>query len=89
MHDWFVLLVAVLDEPPGEGHPAAVHRRPGGGAPGPAATEAGRALADRLGVPFHFASPDTPDEQAPRRRETRWAPARCLRGAPGARSRGA
>ncbi|MFD7519288.1 hypothetical protein ACFV85_31300 [Streptomyces niveus] len=28
----------------------------------------GRALAARLAVPFHFASPDTPDDAAPRRR---------------------
>ncbi|MCX4800955.1 hypothetical protein OG594_04665 [Streptomyces sp. NBC_01214] len=31
-----------------------------------AATRAGTALADHLGVPFHFASPDTPDDEAPR-----------------------
>ncbi|WP_328966292.1 hypothetical protein [Streptomyces sp. NBC_00239] len=31
-----------------------------------AAGRAGRALADHLSVPFHFASPDTPDDEAPR-----------------------
>ncbi|MFF4425955.1 hypothetical protein ACFY04_35160 [Streptomyces sp. NPDC001549] len=31
-----------------------------------AATRAGTALAAHLGVPFHFASPDTPDDEAPR-----------------------
>lgn len=69
VHDWFVVLVAVLDDPAGEGHLATVHHRPGGPPPGTAATaaaEAGRALADSLGVPFHFASPDVPDDEAPR-----------------------
>jgi hypothetical protein len=39
------------------------------GRPYPSATaaeRAGRALAGHLSVPFHFASPDTPDDQAPR-----------------------
>lgn len=67
VHDWFVLLVAVLDRPTGEGHLATVHRGPGGSSAGTAAAEAGRALADYLGVPFHFASPDIPDDEAPRR----------------------
>jgi hypothetical protein len=31
-----------------------------------AAERAGRALAAHLSVPFHFASPDTPDDEAPR-----------------------
>lgn len=65
VHDWFVELVAVLDAPEGEGHLATIHRRPGLSPAGPA-TEAGQALADHLGVPFHFASPDTPDDLAPR-----------------------
>ncbi|MFI1071819.1 hypothetical protein [Streptomyces puniciscabiei] len=30
--------------------------------------EAAQALAEHLGVPFHFASPDVPDDEAPRRR---------------------
>ncbi|WP_328914912.1 MULTISPECIES: hypothetical protein [unclassified Streptomyces] len=66
VHDWFVLLVAVLDHPTGEGHLATVHHGPGGRPPATAAAEAGRALADHLGVPFHFASPDAPDDDAPR-----------------------
>ncbi|MET9963402.1 hypothetical protein ABZ128_30765 [Streptomyces sp. NPDC006326] len=47
---------------------ATVHDGPGGSQPGTAAAEAGRALADYLGVPFHFASPEIPDDGAPRRR---------------------
>ncbi|MFF4825716.1 hypothetical protein [Streptomyces sp. NPDC001312] len=66
VHDWFVVLVAVLNDPAGEGHLATVYRRPDGPPPGTAAAEAGRALADSLGVPFHFASPDVPDDEAPR-----------------------
>lgn len=74
VHDWFVLLVAVLDQPAGEGHLATVPHRPGGPPPGTAAAQAGRALADCLKVPFHFASPDVPDDEAPR---WRTAQARC------------
>lgn len=70
-HDWFVLLVAVLDSPAGEGRLATVHRRPDGSAPGAAAAEAGRALAVHLGVPFHFASPDVPGDEVPHRRTAR------------------
>ncbi|MFH8982936.1 hypothetical protein [Streptomyces varsoviensis] len=66
VHDWFVVLVAVLDAPEGEGHLAAVYQRRGGAPPVDAAAKAGRTLADHLGVPFHFASPDTPDDEAPR-----------------------
>ncbi|MER6073309.1 hypothetical protein ABT187_31595 [Streptomyces sp. NPDC001817] len=70
MHDWFVCLVAVLEEPDGEGHLATVHHRTGGPRPATAAAaEAGQALADRLGVPFHFASPYVQDDEAPRRRQ--------------------
>ncbi len=36
--------------------------------PAEAATEAGRAVADHLGVPFHFPGPDDPGYDAPRRR---------------------
>ncbi|MFB6718146.1 hypothetical protein ACFCZY_13520 [Streptomyces sp. NPDC056237] len=68
VHDWFVLLVAVMDDPSGEAHLATVHRRTGGPAPGTAADRAGQALAHHLGVPFHFPSPDVPDDEAPRRR---------------------
>ncbi|MER6348744.1 hypothetical protein ACWC10_04595 [Streptomyces sp. NPDC001595] len=72
VHGWFVLLVAVLDGPAEEGCLATVRHRPGATAQA-AAAEAGRALAGRLGVPFHFASPDVPDDEAPRRREARRA----------------
>ncbi|MFE4695859.1 hypothetical protein ACWCPD_27160 [Streptomyces sp. NPDC001935] len=78
VHDWFVVLVAVLDDPAGDGHLATVLQRRGGPRPGTAAAEAGRALADLLGVPFHFASPDVPDDEAPR-----W---RTFRSSPGPRS---
>nr|BFD86933.1 hypothetical protein StreXyl84_63340 [Streptomyces sp. Xyl84] len=71
VHDWFVLLVAVLDSPDGESHLATVYRRPDGSPPGVAAADAGRTLADHLGVPFHFASLDSPGDEAPR-----WRPAR-------------
>ncbi|MFF9060429.1 hypothetical protein ACF09K_17350 [Streptomyces sp. NPDC014882] len=71
VHDWFVVLVAVLDDPAGEGHLAVVHHRRDGPPPGTVAAEAGRALADHLGVPFHFASPDVPDDDAPRWRAAR------------------
>ncbi|MEH0416081.1 hypothetical protein [Streptomyces sp. B21-083] len=72
---WCVDLLALTD------HPAAEHRvaiiRHGGDLrlfngtvpPWPEAQEArtvGRALAEQLGVPFHFASPDRPDCDAPR-----------------------
>ncbi len=66
VHDWFVILVAVLDNPPGEAHLATVYHRSDGRSPETAAGEAGRALADHLRVPFHFPSPDVPDDQAPR-----------------------
>jgi len=71
VHDWFVLLVAVLNSPDGESHLATVYHHPDGTPPGVAAAEAGRALADHLGVPFHFASPDSPDDAAPRWRTAR------------------
>ncbi|MFJ8085749.1 hypothetical protein ACIQ6Y_34880 [Streptomyces sp. NPDC096205] len=71
VHDWFVVLIAVLDGPEGEGHLATVYRSSHGRPAGPAAAEAGRALADHLGVPFHFASPDVPDDDAPRWRALR------------------
>ncbi|WP_307787203.1 MULTISPECIES: hypothetical protein [Streptomyces] len=71
VHDWFVILVAVLEEPSGHGHLATVCHRRGGPAPGSAADEAGRALAHHLGLPFHFPSPDVPDDEAPRRRTVR------------------
>jgi hypothetical protein len=66
VHSWFVVLVAVLNGPAGEAHLATVYHRPGEPPPGIATAEAGHALAHRLGVPFHFASPDVPDDEAPR-----------------------
>ncbi|MDX3310506.1 hypothetical protein P1S61_15680 [Streptomyces sp. ME08-AFT2] len=78
VHDWFVVLVAVLDaDSGGEADLAIVHHRRGGPAPGAAAAAAGRALADVLGVPFHFPSPDAPDLEAPR-----WRTVRPLPGTP-------
>lgn len=53
--------------------------RPTAGALDPhaaAATRAGTALAEHLGVPFHFASPGTPDDEAPRWRDGAGGPDR-------------
>ncbi|MFE3592648.1 hypothetical protein ACFXOY_34650 [Streptomyces niveus] len=61
VHDWFVDLLAVTAEPAGEHRLATIHTDPAA-----AADRAGRALAAHLAVPFHFASPDTPDDEAPR-----------------------
>ncbi|MGZ9931506.1 hypothetical protein ACXNSR_16630 [Streptomyces sp. NC-S4] len=77
VHGWFVDLLAITDEPAGQKCLAAIHwgaaeraldgADTGGRHPSAvAATRAGTALADHLGVPFHFASPDTPDDEAPR-----------------------
>ncbi|MFG3117536.1 hypothetical protein ACGF4C_24470 [Streptomyces sp. NPDC048197] len=74
LHDWFVLLVAILDDPAGERHLATVYHRRGGPPPGIAADKAGRALAQYLGVPFHFPSPDVPDDEAPRWRTVQRLP---------------
>ncbi|MFJ3234770.1 hypothetical protein [Streptomyces sp. NPDC086787] len=71
VHDWFVVLVAVLEEPAGEVCLATVYWRRGEPGPAVVAGEAGRAPARHLGVPFHFASPDDPDDEAPRWREVR------------------
>ncbi|MFC7894185.1 hypothetical protein [Streptomyces sp. NPDC057381] len=71
VHDWFVLLVAVLDAPGREGRLATVLRGRDGAPPGVAAARAGQALADHLHVPFHFPSPDVPDDDAPRWRRSR------------------
>ncbi|CAM5719129.1 MULTISPECIES: hypothetical protein [Streptomyces] len=68
VHDWFVLLIAVLEDPDGEGHLATVHHRRDAPPPRTAAAGAGRAPAGHLGVPFRFPSPDVSDDQAPRRR---------------------
>ncbi|MER5487495.1 hypothetical protein ABT024_30385 [Streptomyces sp. NPDC002812] len=78
VHDWFVRLLAITAEPAGEAPMATVYwstaqqyireqedrhqRHP----VAVAAERAGRALAEHLSVPFHFASPDTPDDEAPR-----------------------
>ncbi|MER6308510.1 hypothetical protein ACWCXK_32760 [Streptomyces sp. NPDC001739] len=74
LHDWFVLLVAILDDPAGEQHLATVYGRTGGPPPGSTADRAGRALAQHLGVPFHFPSPDVPDDEAPRWRTVQRLP---------------
>ncbi|MFJ3724068.1 hypothetical protein ACIPYQ_16045 [Streptomyces sp. NPDC090045] len=77
VHDWFVRLLAVTDEPAGEKCLATIYwgtavRALDGADEGAlhpsaaAATRAGGDLAAHLGVPFHFASPDTPDDEAPR-----------------------
>ncbi|MEU6882196.1 hypothetical protein [Streptomyces sp. NPDC046712] len=76
---WMVDLQLVTDDPDTE-HCLAVIRHGGdlrlfNGTvpPWPEAQEAqsaGRALAELLGVPFHFASPDRPDDEAPRWRDT-------------------
>ncbi|WP_329384196.1 hypothetical protein OG625_22820 [Streptomyces sp. NBC_01351] len=77
VHDWFVSLLAITDDPAGEKPLATIYwgtavRALDGADAGPlhpsaaAATRAGSALAAHLGVPFHFASPDNPDDEAPR-----------------------
>ncbi|MFJ9945143.1 hypothetical protein [Streptomyces erythrochromogenes] len=65
VHDWFVRLLAITDDPAEERHLATVYSRRDRD-PSEAAAEAGTSLADHLGVPFHFASPDDPDDEAPR-----------------------
>ncbi|MFE7753433.1 hypothetical protein [Streptomyces sp. NPDC057429] len=77
VHDWFVVLLALTADPVGEHRLATVYRSAavrfladeGSGPLHPsavAADRAGRALAVHLRVPFHFASPHTPDDEAPR-----------------------
>ncbi|MFF8380140.1 hypothetical protein ACF07V_28865 [Streptomyces sp. NPDC015661] len=80
VHDWFVLLLAITAEPAGEHHLATIYRETAVRYLGDARNEkalhpeaaaaalVGRALAEHLAVPFHFASPDTPDDEAPRLR---------------------
>ncbi|MFH9551816.1 hypothetical protein ACIBAH_30970 [Streptomyces sp. NPDC051445] len=79
VHDWFVTLYAVTADPDGEQVLATVYRRaaqrllagtdPSLSHPCAAvADQVGRALAAGLSVPFHFASPHTPDDEAPRLR---------------------
>lgn len=77
---WFVVLAAAMSEPQADVDLASI--RHGGDLrlfngqvpPWPEAQEAsdtGRALAHHFNVPFHFASPDTPDDEARRWREAR------------------
>ncbi|WP_190620366.1 hypothetical protein [Streptomyces venezuelae] len=77
VHDWFVNLLAIAEEPDGEKCLATIYwgtaqralgdADTGGRHPSAvAATRAGTELAEYLGVPFHFASPDTPDDEVPR-----------------------
>ncbi|WP_406300526.1 hypothetical protein [Embleya sp. NBC_00888] len=80
VHDYFVRLPAITADPEGEAHMATVYRSTAGRYLGedaghhprhPAAVAAERAggtLAAHLSVPFHFAGPDTPDDEASRRR---------------------
>ncbi|WP_369808253.1 hypothetical protein [Kitasatospora sp. MY 5-36] len=81
VHDWFTVLLAITEDPAQE-HPLATvysttaRRYLDGEGVGSgqlvcaaAAEHAGRALAGHLSVPFHFASPDTPDDEAPRWRD--------------------
>ncbi|WP_329494904.1 hypothetical protein [Kitasatospora herbaricolor] len=77
---WFVRLLVVMDEPGGDhclaivSHGGDLRLFEGTVAPWPEAREAstvGPALAERFGVPFHFASPDVPDDSAPRWRDLR------------------
>lgn len=81
LHDWFVILLAVTAEPAGDHRLATIYhstaRRWIGQDPAAAATKAGQALAAHLAVPFFFASPDTPDDDAPR-----WQPPTADDGAP-------
>ncbi|MFG2818313.1 hypothetical protein ACGFX4_02695 [Kitasatospora sp. NPDC048365] len=78
VHDWFVVLLAVTEEDRRDRALATVYRRTAEKYLGTAeagthrlphsvaAQRAGRALAEHLGVPFYFTSPDDPDDEAPR-----------------------
>ncbi|MCM2388343.1 hypothetical protein [Streptomyces albipurpureus] len=78
VHDWFVQLLAITADPAGQVQMATVYRSTATRYLGEdtdhhprlpaavAAERAGGALAAHLSVPFHFASPDDPDDQAPR-----------------------
>ncbi|GII58997.1 hypothetical protein Pth03_73860 [Planotetraspora thailandica] len=72
---WFVVLLAVTLEPRAEHHLATAQHGTdirvfnGEVPPWPEAEEAGvvgQRLAERFNVPFHFASPEMPDDTAPR-----------------------
>lgn len=76
---WCVDLMALTDVPVAEHRLATIRHGSdlrlfnGAVPPWPEAREAetvGRALAEQLGVPFHFAGPDRPDDDAPRWRTT-------------------
>ncbi|QIP83862.1 hypothetical protein GLX30_07085 [Streptomyces sp. Tu 2975] len=77
VHDWFVVLPAVTADPAGDHALAVVHRDAAVRHLGDedlrrrhpsavAAERAGSALAAHRAVPFRFASPHTPDDEAPR-----------------------
>ncbi|MFF9476623.1 hypothetical protein ACF1E9_28895 [Streptomyces roseolus] len=78
VHDWFVRLLAIAEDPLVEHPLALIHwtmavrhlgedeRVEGRHPAGVVAQGVGAELAARLAVPFHFASPDTPDDEAPR-----------------------
>lgn len=74
-HGWFVILLAITADPWAEvdlayiRHGGDIRVFNGEVPPWPEAAEAsatGGALAAHLGIPFHFASPETPDDEAPR-----------------------
>jgi hypothetical protein len=76
---WYVDLMALTDAPTADHRLATIRHGSdmrlfnGTVPPWPEAREAetvGRALATQLSVPFHFASPDEPDDEAPRWRTT-------------------
>ncbi|MEU9856273.1 hypothetical protein [Streptomyces sp. NPDC047974] len=79
VRDWFVRLLAVTADPVEEHPLALVHwamaerhlgaseKLEGRHPAGVVAHRVGAELAAHLAVPFHFASPDTPDDEAPRR----------------------
>lgn len=76
VHDWFVDLLALTADPAGEHRLATLYRKTAerylgeekdrvmGHPSAVAAGRCGRALADRLSVPFRFAAPHTPGDRA-------------------------
>lgn len=66
IHDWFVVIVAMVPTPAGPSERSLAMITSEAGPIAARATEIGQAIAGRLGVPFHFASPDAPDDRAPR-----------------------
>ncbi|MGW2841335.1 hypothetical protein ACWCWD_26500 [Streptomyces sp. NPDC001493] len=78
-HGWFVELRAITTDPAGDRRLATIHRSTavrligeGHAQPSAAAAERfGGALAAHLSVPFHFASPHVPDDEAPRWTQSR------------------